>query len=190
MVTKAAYVTQIDGYQENFAGYDVPLLTLYPDWSDTTDRLDMCLEIAALPLSTTKWGFAAFVGDNTYANRATMAAKGLQIFANSGTVTQAGEVGATANGSAVNNGTNTNVVSQVFGSWTWDSGGVPRVIGRTKRTTDQGEISLVASPPAAMGAAANRRIYLAAWHLFTTGAALTISARLYTRRIRVTSPFV
>ena len=190
IVTKVAYTTQVDGFQESFSGYDIPLTTLYPDWSDATDRLDLCLELAAMPLTTAKWGFSAFVGDQAYASRASMIGKGVVIYPNSASITQTAEAGATAPAGAVNNGTNLNVVSQVYASLTWDSGRIPRVIGRTKRTTDEQELTLVASPGSAMGVVATRRIYLAALHVSAVGGTVTASARLYARRLRTSGPFV
>ena len=190
IVTKAGEVTVIDGYQESWVGWDVALLDVFADWSDTTDRLELLLEVAAMPLTTAKWGFGLFVGDNTYANRATAAAKGAILFPNSTTITQAGEIGAAANQTANNNGTNTNLATQLYASLTWDSAGVPRLVGRVQRQTDQGEINVVQTPAAAMGAAANRRICLAGLHYAAVGAASTISARAYARRIRTTGPFV
>lgn len=190
IVTKAGEITIIDGYQESWVGWDTALTTLFPDWSDTTDRLELCLEIASMPLGLDKWGLGVWVADNTYANRATAAAKGAVVFPNSVTVTQAGEVGPTANQTASNNGSNTNIPLQMYVTLTWDAGGVPRCTARVKRTNDEQEISVVQSPPAAMGAAANRRICLAILHYAATGAARTVSARVYARRVRTTGPFV
>lgn len=189
-VSKVGTTAQYDGTGENLPCIDIPLTTLFSDWSDTTDRLDLCLEVAAMPLTTAKWGLAMFVADNTYANRATYQAKGVVVFPNSATVIQAGEVGAASNATANNNGTNTDVVQQLYGTWTWDSGGVPRVTGRTKRPSAQQEINVVQAPPTAFGAAANRRIFLAAMHVSAVGGAVTLSARVYARRVRTTGPFV
>jgi hypothetical protein len=190
VVTKAADAIQRDGHAEDWTGWDVPLLTLYPDWSDATDRLEAALVVDAMPLTLAKWGWALFVADNTYANRATAAAKGVHVFPNSTTVIQAGEVGSASNASAANNGTNLDVVSQLAAAWTWDAGGVPRVTGRTKRTAAEQELTILGAPASAMAAASSRRLCLAAWHVAAVGGAVTLGARVYTRRIRTAGPFV
>lgn len=187
----AGDIVQVDGYQEAWSGWTASLAGLYPDWDDTTDRLDLLLEVAALPLAATKYGFQWGVMDTTYAGRAGAVAVGLGLYPNSTTVTQTTQAGATANGSAANNGTNLNVVTQVTSSIVWDATGAARVTGRTKRTTDTAEVAVVSAATAAMGALANRRIFLGHSHVSTTSGTPTLSARLYHRRVRLTAgPFV
>jgi len=186
----AGDVVQYDGWQETAPDFDVLLTDLYPDWSDETDRFEWCMNIGAMPLSTAKYGLATWFRDANSAGRGTANGTGLLIYPNSTTVVNAAQAGPTgAAVTAAANGSNTNVPSQVYGSVTFDSAGVPRVTGRVQRTSDQGEIVLAGTAPAALGAAANRRFCCAVVHVSVTTGTPTLAASVYSRRVRTTGPF-
>lgn len=187
-VVKNTINSIFDGWGEDIANNEVMLTTLYPDFSDTTDRFEWCFEIAAMPLNANKWGFGVYMIDS--ATYATANGAGFMVYPNSTTVANGAQMGATgAAVTAATCATNTNVPLQVYGSMDWDSGGVCRQVYRVKRTSDQIQGTILSSPSTAMGAVANRRLRVGCVHL-GTGGANTISGRLYTRRIRGSGFFV
>lgn len=182
----AGDILQIDGIQENWAGWSLPLTTLYGDWSDTTDRLELILEVVSMPLTLAKYGLMAGVFDTTYAGRAAAIAQAIAVYPNATTVINAGQVGATAT-SAAAAGSNTNVVTQAWMSITWDSGGVGRIVSTLKRTSDQNTVTITGSPLGAMAAASSRRVFVGHQHESTTTGTPAMSAKLWHRRIRATT---
>jgi lysophospholipase L1-like esterase len=176
--------TQIDGYQENWAGYDVSLLSLYPDWDDSTDELELLLEIASMPLTTAKYGMWFGLIDSAYADRATANGVGITVYPNSTTITQTSQTGATSNSSATNNGTNLNVIEHIYQHITWTAAGVARTSGMASRFSDTQDVTIAGTASVTMGAAANRRICIGHVHVSAVSGALTLGARVYVRRIK------
>jgi lysophospholipase L1-like esterase len=176
--------TQVDGYQENWKGFHIPLLTVYPDWNDATDELELLLEIGSLPMTTAKYGIWFGLIDDTYANKATADGVGMTVFPNSTTVIQTSQTGATSNASATNNGTNLNVVSHVAQRIRWTAGGVVRTVASAKRFSDDDDVTIAGTASITMGAASNRRICAGFVHVSATTGTLVMSGRIYVRRSR------
>lgn len=180
----AGDTTQYDGYQENFAGFDVLLTDLYADWNDDTDELQLYMEIASLQLTSAKYGLFVGVGDNTYANRASQVLAGAGVIPSTASVTQTAQMAATVPVFS-NNGTNLDTPVGMFVTIRWDDTGGSRLTFQIEKSVSGFvESSVVAAATAAMGAVANRRVVCGVVHVSTVTGAPTLSARVWHRRVQ------
>lgn len=178
--------TQIDGAQENYAGFDVPLLTLVPDFDVDTDRIEVYVEIASMPLTNAKYGLFCGIANGAYANRASQLLIGGGIFPNSTTVTQATQEGATSNGTAANNGTNLDVPVGLYITLAFDKAGAPRMTMQVDRSVSGlVQANVTGTPIAAFGTdPTNWVLVLGHKHVSTVSGTPVLAARVWWRLIR------
>lgn len=181
----AGDVTQVDGYQESYAGYDVLLTDLYPDWSDATDVLHLYCEIAAMPLTLAKYGLFCGVASGAYVDRASQSLVGAGVFPNTTAAVNVTQEGATANGTNTQNGTNTDVPIGMDLTIRWDAAGVPRLTYRVDKTeSGLSTASITGTAVPAQATLAARRVVVGHKHVSTTSGTPVLSARVWYRRSR------
>ncbi len=187
--SKDTVVGQYDGYQEQCPMYSARLLDLLPDFNPATDIVDVLLKVAQLPLNTAKYGIAAFVADNTEANRATWNAGGVHIYPNTATVVNGGLIGATAQGTGASVGTNLLPPTGLFGRFFWHLEAAPtvRVAGQVQRSGgDEVPLTTVSATGAAFaGALTDWRVGVMLERVSAVDATdNVIQLRAYVRRVR------
>ena len=182
----AGDTTQVDGAQENYSGFDIPILSLVPDFDVDTDRIEVYVEIASMPPTAAKYGLFCGIANGAYANRASQLLIGGGIFPNSTTVFQATQEGATANGTAVNNGTNLDVPVGFFMQLSFDHSGIPRMTLQIDRSVSGlVQASITGTPIATFGTdPANWVLVLGHKHVSVVSGSVTLGARVWWRLVR------
>lgn len=176
----------VSGYQHNWAGWSIPLLTLIPDFTIGTHELELGLEILSMPLSLAKYGFQFGLCDGPIGTRASIAAAGgLAVFPNSATNTNGGLIGPLGLGS--NNGLAASSVgvTEIRSRKYLVNSTTPaiRVTGSCSRTSggDADVPAAGAIGASFAGALADWRVFIGHAHLIGTSATPTLIARLWYR---------
>jgi hypothetical protein len=182
-----AFASLIDGYQEGWAGWSIPLLTLYPDWAIATDRLELGLELVSFPLSTAKYGWLFGVTDTAIGTRASIANAALvHAFANSATNVNAGYLGAAGTGSSTAIATG-GTVTAVRAHIAWEESRSAKLTAECSGGTGgiTPDVSTLGGVIGPFGATlADWRVVIGAIHVSAVAGSPVLSARLWHRRLR------
>lgn len=180
---------QVDGLTENWPGFGKQLIALYPDWDDTTDALEMFLDVAHMPNPAVvhKAGLLVAVATGAPADRASATAAGMGIYPNALTQINVAQGNTTALSTGFTSGTNS---LMPVGLWSrvdfTDSTGAMRITGGAVRYDGSfaGTPNLIAASIAGTTTIANRYLWLAGIRVSAVATACVVAGRLYTRRIR------
>lgn len=185
----AGDTTQVDGWQENWAGWSQTITTLYPDFNSDTDEIELGVEVANMPLTTAKYGIFVGVCDTAITTRGSInAAGGTIIFPNSATNINAGVIGSTGLGSNVNITTSSVLVNVMRCRVRWLDQSLPeiRTTGDCSRSSG-GDIAITSlgATGSAFGATVdNWRLIIGHCHVSAVSGTPTLSCRVYHRRLR------
>lgn len=178
---------QVDGYREAWPGFGKQLTALFPDWTDSTDALELFLEIAAMPMpaSMHKAGLMFGVGTSAPSGRASADAAIAGVYPNAVSAVNIAQGNTTALNTGFNAGTNLLVPIGMFARIDFASDGTMRIVTFVQRSdgTWSSSPALIASAIAGT-TIANRYLWVGGIRVSATATAAVVAGRLWARRHR------